>query len=194
MSCEGAPAAAAVPATGVRVAIVAASWHEQVMNGLLAGALRGCAAYAVDHPRVVRVPGSFELGVAAARLARSGLVDAVVALGVVIRGGTPHFDYVCAAATQGLTTVSVDHALPVGFGLLTCDDLAQALDRAGLPGSHEDKGYEAAAAAIETVPALRHLPATVPPAPLPPAPLPPDSPGSPGHPPAQGLGWPPLTG
>jgi 6,7-dimethyl-8-ribityllumazine synthase len=160
MAGSGAPATApegtsAGAGADLRIAIVAASWHEQVMNGLLAGALRGCAAYRVSRPLVLRVPGSFELPAAAARLARSGRFDAVVALGVVIRGGTPHFDYVCTAATQGLTAVSVDHALPVGFGLLTCDDVAQALDRAGLPGSREDKGREAAAAAIETALALR---------------------------------------
>jgi 6,7-dimethyl-8-ribityllumazine synthase len=101
------------------------------------------------------VPGCFELPVAAARLARSGY-DAVVALGVVVRGGTPHFDYVCQAATLGLTQVAVDTGVPVGFGVLTCDDDAQALDRAGLPGSHEDKGYEAAVAAVATAVTLRH--------------------------------------
>ena len=105
---------------------------------------------------LVRVPGSFELPVAALHAARSS-ADAVVALGVVIRGGTPHFDYVCQAATQGLTRVALDTGVPVGFGLLTCDDEAQALDRAGLPGSHEDKGYEAAQAAVATLLALRPL-------------------------------------
>ena len=89
----------------------------------------------------MRVVGAFELPVVAARLARPGY-DAVVALGVVVRGGTPHFDYVCRAATHGLTRVVVDTGVPVGFGVLTCDDEAQALDRAGLPGSKEDKGYE----------------------------------------------------
>lgn len=155
MAGVGAPSTAPVATGDVRVAVVAASWHRAVMNGLLAGALRGCAAHGVDNPTVVRVPGSFELPVAASRLARSGRFDAVVALGVVVRGGTPHFDYVCTAATQGLTAVSVDSALPVGFGVLTCDDVDQALDRAGLPGSTQDKGYEAAAAAIETAVALR---------------------------------------
>ena len=95
------------------------------------------------------MPGTFELPVAAARLAAAGF-DAIVALGVVIRGGTPHFDYVCSAATSGLTEVSVRYGVPVGFGVLTCDDDAQAIDRAGLPGSKEDKGYEATAAALST--------------------------------------------
>jgi 6,7-dimethyl-8-ribityllumazine synthase len=144
-----------VDGTGLRVAVVAAQWHEQVMDGLVGGARRGLAACGVEDSLLVRVPGSFELPVAAARLARSGY-DAVVALGVVVRGGTPHFDYVCQAATLGLTQVAVDTGVPVGFGVLTCDDDAQALDRAGLPGSHEDKGYEAVLAAVATAVTLRH--------------------------------------
>jgi 6,7-dimethyl-8-ribityllumazine synthase len=102
------------------------------------------------------VPGAFELPVAAGALAERGY-DAVVALGVVIRGGTPHFDYVCGAATDGLGRVALDHGIPVGFGLLTCDTEQQALDRAGLEGSVEDKGYEAAAAALATVRAIREV-------------------------------------
>jgi 6,7-dimethyl-8-ribityllumazine synthase len=147
VSGEGAPEIS-VDGSGVRVAVVAASWHTTVMDGLVAGALRGLAECGVAEPTVVRVPGSFELPVAAARLARDH--DAVVALGVVIRGGTPHFDYVCQAATEGLTRVSVDTGVPVGFGVLTCDDERQALDRAGLEGSREDKGREAALAAVAT--------------------------------------------
>ncbi len=140
---------------GLKVVVVAASWHRVVMDGLVAGAGRALAQAHADVT-LVRVPGSFELPVAALHAARSG-ADAVVALGVVIRGGTPHFDYVCQAATQGLTRVALDTGVPVGFGLLTCDDEAQALDRAGLPGSHEDKGYEAAQAAVATLLALRPL-------------------------------------
>ena len=155
MSGAGAPVVTA-DGHGLRVAVVAASWHQQVMDGLLAGALRGLADCKVSDPLVVRVPGAFELPVAAARLAGCG-VDAVVALGVVIRGGTPHFDYVCSAATDGLTRVSVDARIPVGFGLLTCDDEAQALARAGLPGSVEDKGHEAATAAVATAVVLRDV-------------------------------------
>ena len=149
MSGAGAPTSQPFDASGLRVAVVAASWHTQVMDGLVAGAERALAAYGIGEPEVIRVPGTFELPVAAAALARSGY-DAVVALGVVIRGGTPHFDYVCSAATDGLTRVSVDHALPIGFGVLTCDTEQQALDRAGLDGSVEDKGWEAAAAALDT--------------------------------------------
>jgi 6,7-dimethyl-8-ribityllumazine synthase len=135
-------------ARGLQVAVVAAQWHELVMDGLLDGARRALADAGVEAVTVVRVPGTFELPVAAARLARH--VDAVVALGVVVRGGTPHFDYVCQAATSGLTQVAVTTGVPVGFGVLTCDTDEQAVDRAGLPGSSEDKGYEAAQAAVVT--------------------------------------------
>jgi 6,7-dimethyl-8-ribityllumazine synthase len=152
MSRSGSPRLE-VDGTGLRVAVVAASWHEEVMEGLLSGALRALAAAGVTDVQVVRVPGSFELPVAASRLAVDA--DAVVALGVVIRGGTPHFEYVSSAATVGLTEVSVRTGTPIGFGLLTCDDEAQAIDRAGLPGSSEDKGAEAAQAAVATVLALR---------------------------------------
>jgi len=155
MSGHGAPEIE-IDGAGLRVVVVAASWHEQVMDGLIAGALRALSDAHVQDVRVVRVPGSFELPVAAMRAARSG-ADAVVALGVVIRGGTPHFDYVCSAATHGLTDVALRTGIPVGFGVLTCDDDAQALDRAGLPGSHEDKGDQAARAAIATARALQSL-------------------------------------
>jgi 6,7-dimethyl-8-ribityllumazine synthase len=139
----------------LRLAIVAASWHTQIMDGLLDGALRAAKEAGIDAPTVVRVPGSFELPVAAGKLAETH--DAVVALGVVIRGGTPHFEYVCEAATVGLTDVSVRTGVPVGFGVLTCDDEQQGLDRAGLPGSSEDKGYEATTAALLTAATLRAL-------------------------------------
>jgi 6,7-dimethyl-8-ribityllumazine synthase len=153
MSGTGAPVVTA-DGSGLRVALVSASWHVQVMAGLVAGARRGLAQCGVTDVVEVVVPGTFELPVAAARLARSG-VDAVVALGVVIRGGTPHFEYVCQAATVGLTEVAVSTGVPVGFGVLTCDTDQQAIDRAGLPGSHEDKGYESATAAVATAVALR---------------------------------------
>lgn len=152
MSGAGAPKIT-VDGSGLRVVVVAASWHDQVMDGLIAGAVRALDASGAEHA-LVRVPGSFELPVAASRAVAGG-ADAVVALGVVIRGGTPHFDYVCSAATSGLTDVSVRTGVPVGFGVLTCDDEAQALDRAGLEGSREDKGAEAAEAAVATVVALR---------------------------------------
>ncbi|WP_020573754.1 6,7-dimethyl-8-ribityllumazine synthase [Actinopolymorpha alba] len=161
MSGTGAPVVRPGAVDGLRVGVVAASWHEQVMGGLVDGALRALTEAGIPEPLVVRVPGSFELPVAAARLARSGDVDAVVALGAVIRGGTPHFDYVCQAATVGLTQVSVETGVPVGFGVLTCDTVEQALDRAGLAGSAEDRGYEATQAALATAATLRELPVRV---------------------------------
>lgn len=116
MSGHGAPTtdATTLDATGLRVAVVAASWHTTIMDGLLRGARRALADARTGQLLEVRVPGSFELPVAASRLA--GDVDAVVALGVVIRGGTPHFDYVCHAATSGLTEVSVHTGTPWGSG------------------------------------------------------------------------------
>jgi 6,7-dimethyl-8-ribityllumazine synthase len=156
MSGEGSPQAAPIDCHDLRVAVVAASWHEQVMEGLLAGAQRAMEDYKVEAATVVRVPGSFELPVVAAALAERGY-EAVVALGVVIRGGTPHFEYVCEAATDGLSRVALDTGAVVGFGLLTCDTDEQALDRAGLAGSREDKGYDAAAAALQTASTLRRI-------------------------------------
>lgn len=155
MSGEGTPTIE-VNGDGLSVAIVASSWHEAVMDGLVAGALRACVE-ANALATVTRVPGSFELPIVAQAFAQAPDVDAVVALGVIIRGGTPHFDYVCNAATDGLTRVALDSGKPVGFGLLTCDDEQQALDRAGLEGSREDKGAEATWAAISTAATLREL-------------------------------------
>jgi len=154
MSGSGAPSVQ-VSAEGLRVAIIASSWHDEVMAGLLAGATAACTragAVSVTY----RVPGSFELPLAAQVAAAAGF-DAVIALGVVIRGGTPHFEYVCDAATSGLQRVALDTGVPVGFGLLTCDDEAQALDRAGLADSHEDKGREAAEAALSLALTLRTI-------------------------------------
>jgi 6,7-dimethyl-8-ribityllumazine synthase len=151
----GAPAEEAFDASDYSVAVVAASWHTEVMDGLLAGARRALDAHGVTDVEVVRVPGTFELPVVADALAEEH--DAVVALGVVVRGGTPHFEYVCSAATDGLTRVALDHGIPVGFGILTCDTEEQALDRAGLEGSSEDKGWEATAAALATARTLAGL-------------------------------------
>ncbi|AWB95964.1 6,7-dimethyl-8-ribityllumazine synthase [Agromyces badenianii] len=144
-----------VDGRGLTVVIVAGSWHDEITNGLIAGATRTLEASGADFS-LVRVPGSFELPVVAKAALEQG-ADAVVALGVIIRGGTPHFEYVSAAATDGLTRVALDTGKPVGFGLLTLDDEQQGLDRAGLAGSKEDKGREAAEAAIATVRALREL-------------------------------------
>ena len=124
------------------------------MDGLIAGAERECARLGATH-RLIRVPGSFELPVVAQEVASDPGVDAVVCLGVIIRGGTPHFEFVATATTDGLTRVALDTRTPIGFGVLTTDNEAQALDRAGLPGSVEDKGAEAASAAIMTAVVLR---------------------------------------
>jgi 6,7-dimethyl-8-ribityllumazine synthase len=144
-----------VDAQGISVGIVATRWHTEITEQLLARALAAAKESGVADPTVVRVAGSVEIPVVAQELARGH--DAVVALGVVIRGGTPHFEYVCDAVTAGLTRVALDESTPVGNGVLTCDTVEQALDRCGLPGSVEDKGWEAAVAAMETALALREL-------------------------------------
>jgi 6,7-dimethyl-8-ribityllumazine synthase len=149
MSGEGAPDLTVEGAEELRVVVIASQWHTAVMDGLLDGARRALAEAAVRDVAELRVPGVFELPVAAARVSATD-IDAVIALGVVIRGGTPHFDYVCQAATTGLTLVAQRTGIPIGFGVLTCDDEQQALDRAGLAGSVEDKGHEAATAALVT--------------------------------------------
>ncbi|MFD8481742.1 6,7-dimethyl-8-ribityllumazine synthase [Kitasatospora sp. NPDC059673] len=156
MAGHGAPDLSLKHYADLRVAIIAAQWHEQVMDGLLDGAHRALKELGIEGATVVRVPGTFELPVAAKQLAGRGY-DAVVALGVVVRGGTPHFDYVCQGATLGLTQVAVDTGVPVGFGVLTCDTEQQALDRAGLPDSTEDKGHEAVVAAVLTAATLREV-------------------------------------
>jgi len=155
MSGHGAPRTEIVDAADLRVVVVAASWHDVISDGLIAGTERVLAASGAQY-RIVRVPGSFELPVVAKAALDAG-ADAVVALGVIIRGGTPHFEYVSAAATDGLTRVALDTGKPVGFGLLTLDTEQQGLDRAGLPDSTEDKGAEAADAALRTALLLREL-------------------------------------
>jgi 6,7-dimethyl-8-ribityllumazine synthase len=156
VSGKGAPIAVdEIDGTGMQVVVVAGTWHATITDGLIAGAERVLDASGADY-RLVRVPGSFELPVAAKAALEAG-ADAVVALGVIIRGGTPHFEYVSAAATDGLTRVALDTGKPVGFGVLTLDDEQQGLDRAGLEGSKEDKGAEAADAALRTALVLRAL-------------------------------------
>lgn len=158
MSGAGSPTAglnSTIDGSGLRIVIVAGQWHEVITDGLIAGAERVLAASGADYS-VVRVPGSFELPIVSKAALDAG-ADAVVALGVIIRGGTPHFEYVSAAATDGLNRVALDTGKPVGFGVLTLDDEQQGLDRAGLPGSKEDKGEEAATAAIVTARVLAAL-------------------------------------
>jgi 6,7-dimethyl-8-ribityllumazine synthase len=142
-------------ASGVRLAIVASTWHQKICDALLESAQRLATDAGVRKPTVVRVLGAIEIPVVAQELARTH--DAVVALGVVIRGQTPHFDYVCDAVTQGLTRVSLDAGTPVANGVLTTINEEQALDRAGLPSSAEDKGAQATAAALSTALTLRQL-------------------------------------
>ena len=155
MSGKGRPDAEELDARGLTVAVVHGTWHATIAAGLLRGArneLHRTGATVVEYA----VPGSFELPVVALAALEAG-ADAAVALGVIIRGGTPHFDFVADAATRGLTDVALRTGKPVGFGVLTLDDEQQGLDRAGLPGSQEDKGAEAAAAAVVTALRLREV-------------------------------------
>lgn len=151
----GVPDLPQLDAGNVKLAIVASTWHTEICDALLDGARKVAADAGIAEPTVVRVLGAIEIPVVAQALAATH--DAVVALGVVIRGQTPHFDYVCDAVTQGLTRVSLDASTPVANGVLTTDTEQQALDRAGLPTSTEDKGAQAAAAALSTALTLREL-------------------------------------
>ncbi|RBY93424.1 6,7-dimethyl-8-ribityllumazine synthase [Blastococcus sp. TF02-8] len=155
MSGQGAPEARPVDAAGLTLGIVATTWHEEITGALLDRALAAAEACGVPAPTVVRVPGAIELPVVVQALTERH--DAVVALGVVIRGGTPHFEYVCDSVTAGLTRVALDAGKPVGNGVLTTNDEQQARDRSGLPGSAEDKGWEATVAALQTALVLREL-------------------------------------
>ena len=155
MSGSGAPASGPVDARQLSLAVVATRWHGEIADALLASALRTAAECGVAEPTVVRVAGAVELPVVVQALATT--YDAVVALGVVVRGGTPHFDYVCDAVTYGLTRVALDSHTPVGNGVLTVDDDQQARDRAGLPGSREDKGRDAVLAALDAAGTLKAL-------------------------------------
>lgn len=155
MSGEGRPAGATLDARGLSLAIVATKWHQEITDSLVDHAIAAAAECGIPDPFVVRVPGAIELPVVAAELTRHH--DAVVCLGAVIRGGTPHFEYVCDSVTAGLTRVALDTRTPVGNGVLTCDTVESARDRSGLPGSHEDKGAEAVVAALETALVLRSI-------------------------------------
>ena len=154
MSGEGSPSIT-VDGSGLNIVIVAGQWHDVITNGMIAGAQRTLDESGASHT-LIRVAGSFELPLAS-KVALENGADAVVALGVIIRGGTPHFEYVSSATTDGLLRVMLDTGKPVGFGVLTLDDEQQGLDRAGLPGSKEDKGAEAASAAISTAVLIRQL-------------------------------------
>jgi len=155
MSGDGRPALEVPDATGLRLGVAATWWHGEIVDVLLERVLAVAGKAGVEQPTVVRVPGTIELPVVCQELARTH--DAVVALGVVVRGGTPHFEYVCDAVTAGLTRVALDERTPVGNGVLTCNTHAQAVERSGAPGSKEDKGAEACVAALVTANALRAL-------------------------------------
>lgn len=143
-------------ASGLTLAIVAARWNSEITNALTSRAMAAARACGIGSPLLVRVAGAVELPVVAAALARKH--DAVACLGAVVRGGTPHFDYVCDAVTYGLARVALDTGTPVGNGVLTCDTIEQAMDRCGGQGSSEDKGWEAVLAAVDTALVLRGLP------------------------------------
>jgi 6,7-dimethyl-8-ribityllumazine synthase len=155
VSGEGRPAGRVVDAEGLSLAIAATRWHAEVTDSLVERAVAAAAACGISQPLVIRVPGAVELPVVAAELARRH--DAVACLGAVIRGGTPHFEYVCDAVTYGLARAALDAGTPVGNGVLTCDSLKQAIDRSGGEDSSEDKGWEAVVAALETALVLRSL-------------------------------------
>ena len=155
MSGHGEPTLDLADASGLRLAIVSSQWHDTICTALLEGALRVAESHHVVDPTVVRVAGAIELPVVVQALARTH--DAVVALGVVIKGETPHFEYVCDAVTAGLTRVSLDESTPVGNGVLTTLTEEQALARAGLPDSKEDKGAQATTAALASALTLRAL-------------------------------------
>ena len=155
MSGTGRPEAATVDASGLTLAIAATRWNAEITDVLLDRAVAAAHACGITAPTVVRVAGAVELPVTAAALAARH--DAVTCLGAVIRGGTPHFDYVCDAVTYGLTRVALDTGIPVGNGVLTCDTVEQARQRSGGPGAAEDKGWDAVLAALDTALVLRGL-------------------------------------
>ena len=147
-----APTIGIKPLPGAKVAIISSSWHLDICNALIAGAKRALTEAQVGTVEVQFVPGSFEIPLAAQYAFEAGF-DAVVALGLVLKGETPHFDYVCQGVTQGVIDVSLKHSKPIGYGVLMCNDLDQAIDRCGRATSKEDKGYDSAVAALE----LLHL-------------------------------------
>jgi 6,7-dimethyl-8-ribityllumazine synthase len=155
MAGFGAPDLSTVDATGLSLGVVASRWHHEISDQLLERALAAAKACGVEQVAVARVAGSVELPVVAQALARRH--DAVVALGVVIRGATAHFEYVCRAVTDGLVRVALDEATPVAHGVLTVDSVDQALERAGLPDSTEDKGWTATVSALDAALTLRSL-------------------------------------
>ncbi|HCU95209.1 MAG TPA: 6,7-dimethyl-8-ribityllumazine synthase [Actinobacteria bacterium] len=155
MSGSGRPGTGPVDAAGLTLAIAVTRWHAEITDSLVERAVAAAKACGIDDPPVIRVTGAAELAVVAAELAVHH--DAVACLGAVIRGGTPHFEYVCDAVTYGLSRAALDARTPIGNGVLTCDTLEQARARCGLEGSIEDKGWEAVVAALDTALVLRSL-------------------------------------
>jgi 6,7-dimethyl-8-ribityllumazine synthase len=135
-----------------KVMIISSSWHLDICDDLISGAKRALEKAAVAKVKVQYVPGSFEIPLAAQFAFEAGF-DAVVAVGLVLKGETPHFDYVCQGVTKGVIDVSLKYGKPIGFGVLMCNDLDQAVARSGREGSKEDKGFDSAVAVIE----LLHL-------------------------------------
>ena len=134
----------------LKAVVITAAWHPEICDALVEGARRGFKAAGINNPTTRTVAGSFELPLAA-QLAFDEGFDVAVIVGLVLRGETPHFDYVCQGVTQGVMDVSLSRSKPIGFGVLMCDNLAQATARAGLPGSKEDKGYDSALAALSVI-------------------------------------------
>ena len=155
MSGAGRPQLGAVNAADLTLAIAGTRWHAEITDSLVDRASAAAKACGIEELLVVRVAGAVELPVVAQELTKH--FDAVVCLGAVIRGGTPHFEYVCDAVTAGLTRVTLDSGTPVGNGVLTCNTMEEALARAGLPESSEDKGWEAVVAALDTALLLRSI-------------------------------------
>lgn len=156
MSGEGAPVISIPKVPGARVAIISSQWHMEICQALVSGAERACAQGNLGELRVDWVPGSFELPLAAAMILDSGY-DAAIVLGLVLRGETPHFDFVCEGVTHGIMDLTLQSRKAIGFGVLMCDTLDQAVARSGLPGSVEDKGFEAASAALQMLHLQRSL-------------------------------------
>jgi len=147
---NAAPTISITQMPNLKAIIISASWHPEICDALVAGAKRGFAAAGINNPTVKTVAGSFELPLAA-QLAFDQGFDIAVVVGLVLRGETPHFDYVCQGVTDGVMHVSLNKSKPIGFGVLMCDQLSQAKDRSGLPGSKEDKGYDSALAALSVI-------------------------------------------
>ena len=144
-------------AQGLKIALVASRFNDIIVDRLVGGAVDYLTRHGLERENLtlVRIPGAFELPLVCAKLAQSGKYDGIVALGAIIRGATPHFDFVASEATKGIASVSLDTGVPIGFGLLTTDSIEQAVERAGTKAGN--KGVEASAALLETIRVLEQL-------------------------------------